>query len=129
MRHIILIVLGSIVLGNGCQSKHKENIEIKSKSKEEKMTSYELGKSIFNGKGKCYTCHKMDKKFIGPGISEIVKIYKEKKGDLISFLKQRSEPIVDPQTYTVMKTNFVIIETFTEKELKALEMYMLEGIK
>lgn len=109
-----------------CQSEKKEKSTLKIGTKKEEISSFDLGKSIFNGKGKCYTCHKIDKKSIGPAVVDIVKIYKEQNADLIAFLKQEAEPIVDPETYTVMKTNFAIIKTFSDEELKAVETYMLE---
>ncbi len=109
-----------------CQSEKKGNENIKIGAKKKEISSFDIGKNIFNGKGKCYTCHKIDKKSIGPGVVEIIKIYKEKNADLIAFLKQEAQPIVDPETYAVMKTNFAIIKTFSEEELKALEVYMTE---
>ncbi len=90
-------------------------------SAEEKQL--QLGQEIFDGKGMCYSCHKPDQKVIGPSIAEIAKIYKEKNGDIKLFLKEKSEPIVDPNQYSVMKTNFAITKTFSEEELKALEAY------
>jgi len=109
-----------------CQSEKKEKETIQIGTKKSEASPFEIGKKIFDGKGKCYTCHKIDKKSIGPGVTEIVKIYKEKDADLIAFLKQKADPIVDPETYVVMKTNFAIIKNFSEEELKALEIYMNE---
>lgn len=124
MQKIIALLVGIVLLSTGCQSEKKEKEKITIGTKKEEISSYDLGKNIFNGKGKCYTCHKVNKKSIGPGIIEIMKVYKEQNGDVIAFLKQEAEPIVDPETYTVMKTNFAIIKTFTEEELKAIAEYM-----
>jgi cytochrome c len=124
MQKIILLCIVTVLLCTSCQSKKKENSNINIGTKKEKISPYNLGKKIFNGKGKCYTCHKVDKKSIGPSIIKITKIYKQQGGDLIAFLKQEAKPIVDPETYTVMKTNFAIIKTFTEEELKAVAVYM-----
>jgi len=124
-KSIILLVIIAFVL-TSCQSEKKEKSAIKIGAKKEEISSFDLGKKIFNGKGKCYTCHKIDKKSIGPALIDIVKIYKEQKADLVAFLKQETEPIVDPETYTVMKTNFAIIKTFSEEELEALQTYMLK---
>ncbi|PKV49028.1 cytochrome c [Aquimarina sp. MAR_2010_214] len=109
-----------------CQSEKKENSTVTIGTKEQKLSPYDLGKKVFHGKGKCYTCHKIDKKSIGPGVIEIVKVYKDQNKDLMSFLKQEADPIVNPETFAVMKTNFAIIKTFTEEELKAVEVYMTE---
>ncbi len=124
MQKIMVLLAAIVLLSAGCQSEKKEKSTIKIGAKKEKVSSFDMGKSIFNGKGKCYTCHKIDKKSIGPGVIEIIKIYKERHGDLIAFLKQEADPIVDPETYAVMKTNFAIIKTFTEEELKAVATYM-----
>ena len=81
------------------------------------------GKELFEGKGTCVACHKPDVKVIGPSISEIAKVYKEKNADMVKFLKGEGEPIVDPSQYEVMKTNFSITKNMTDEELQALEAY------
>ncbi len=83
------------------------------------------GQEIFDGKGNCYTCHKPEQKAIGPSIQEIAKIYKQKKGDMVTFLMGEGEPIVDPSQYEVMKTNFYITKNFSDEELKAVEEYIM----
>ncbi len=126
MQKTILFVIALALLGASCQSEKKEKEDIKIGTKKKEVSAFDTGKNIFNGKGKCYTCHKIDKKSIGPGVVEIMKIYKEQNGDLIAFLKQEAEPIVDPETYAVMKTNFAIIKTFSDDELEALKVYMTQ---
>ncbi len=93
------------------------------------LSSVELGKEIFEGKGMCYSCHIENKKIIGPSITEIATIYKNKNGNIVQFLKGKGEPIVDPSQYELMKTNFAITKNLPEKELKALEDYMLSFAK
>ena len=85
----------------------------------------QMGQEIFDGKGNCYSCHKPDQKVVGPSIQEIAKIYKAKNGDIVKFLKGDGEPIVDPSQYEVMKTNFYLTKTFSDKELEGIEAYML----
>jgi cytochrome c len=89
----------------------------------------DLGKEIFNGKGACIACHKTDVKLVGPSLQDIAKIYKEKNGDMVTFLKGEGEPIVDPTQYAVMKANFAITKTFSDEELKALEAYVYSTLK
>ena len=89
----------------------------------------DLGKEIFNGKGACIACHKPDVKLVGPSLQVIAKIYKEKNGDMVTFLKGEGEPIVDPTQYALMKANFAITKTFSEVELKALEAYVYSHLK
>ena len=118
-----LIFIGSLI---SCKKENQENfgkpaeVETASAQKPE-----DLGKEIFDGKGVCYTCHKPDTKTVGPSIKEIAKIYREKGGNIVEFLQEKSEPIVDPSQYATMKTNFAITKNLPEEELKALEAYML----
>ena len=131
MKKTVLLLGALILMLFACQSDKKdkkESIVIGTKQ-QKKSSEYLLGEKLFKGKGNCYSCHRFDKKSIGPSIKKIMKIYKEKDGDLIGFLKQKSSPIVEPENYAIMKTNFVILERFTSKELKALETYMNDIIK
>ncbi len=89
----------------------------------------QLGQELFEGAGNCFACHQPDKKIIGPSILEIAKIYKEKNGDIVSFLKGQGEPLVDPSQYETMKTNFAITKKMSDEELKALEAYMYSFLK
>lgn len=91
---------------------------------EELSPSAKLGQEIFDGKGNCFACHKPDQKIIGPSIAEIAKIYKEKNGNIVEFLKGNGKPIVDPSQYEVMKTNFSITKNLSNEELKGLEDYI-----
>ena len=89
----------------------------------------ELGREVFDGKGNCFACHKPDQKIIGPSIQEIATIYKDKNADMVAFLQGKGEPIVDPDQYEVMKTNFAITKNLPENELKALEAYFYSFAK
>jgi cytochrome c len=88
-----------------------------------------LGKEIFEGKGNCTSCHQVDQKVIGPSIQEIAKTYKDKKGDIVTFLKGNAEPIVDPSQFAVMKTNFPVTQAMSDEELKAIETYIYSNLK
>ena len=96
---------------------------------EEKQTPVELGQKLFDSKGNCYSCHKPDQKIIGPSLEEIAKIYKEKNGDIVKFLKEEAEPIVDPAQYPAMKVNFAITKRMSDTELEALEAYIYSHLK
>jgi cytochrome c len=89
----------------------------------------DLGKEIFHGKGACVACHKTDVKLVGPSLHDIAKIYKDKNGDMVNFLKGEGEAIVDPTQYAVMKPNLELTKTFSDEELKALEAYIYSNIK
>lgn len=128
MKPIVLLLLSIVFIATSCQSdkkSEKEKIVIGSKKKTT-SPAFDLGKKLFKGKGNCYSCHRMDKKSVGPSVTNIMKIYKEKNGDIVGFLRQKKDPIVDPDNYAVMKTNFARLEKFTDEELKAIEVYMNE---
>ncbi len=82
------------------------------------------GKAIFEGKGICITCHKLDVKLVGPSIQEIAKIYKKNKISVAKFLTGTEEPVIDPAQYEVMKINFEITKNFTDEERQAVEQYI-----
>lgn len=93
------------------------------------QTPEQLGKSIFEGKGNCVACHKINEKLVGPSVQEIAKIYKAQNGDLVSFLKDEAKPFVDPSQYEVMKTNLVLTKEMSDEELKGLEAYIYSNSK
>jgi cytochrome c len=96
--------------------KRTENTETYSEGESaETKTPEELGKSIFEGKGNCTSCHQPDQKVIGPSIKEIAKIYKDKNADIVTFLKGNGEPIVDPSQFAVMKTNFPVTQAMSDE--------------
>jgi cytochrome c len=118
----ILLLASLFSCKKGIESK-KELLYPEAASSSERL-QIDLGETIFNGKGNCYACHKPDQKIIGPSLQEIVKIYKEKKGNMYDFLKNDAEPIVDPTQYELMKTNLVITKAMSDEELNALVAYI-----
>ena len=116
MKKIVLLFIAFAFLSCKNEEKTKPNVT---------LNSVEIGKNLFEGKGTCTACHKPNAKIIGPSLAEISKIYKEKNASIVSFLKEESEPIVDPNQYEVMKTNFTITKSMSDEELKALEDYIL----
>jgi len=82
------------------------------------------GQELFEGEGNCIACHKPDQKIIGPSLEQIARTYKEKKGNIVLFLKEEADPIVDPGQYDIMKTNFAITKTMSDEELEAIEDYI-----
>lgn len=113
---LLLVVFAAI----SCKKEEKVVVEQPEVAIVEKIS----GKDLFENKGNCVACHQPDKKVIGPSIEEISKIYKEKNASIVSFLKEESEPIVDPSQYEVMKTNFAITKAMSDEELLALEEYI-----
>lgn len=120
MKKIILLIL-VLAFVVSCKSKEeKENNPVDETATNEKIS----GQDLFENEGNCIACHKPDQKIIGPSLQEIAKIYKEKKGNIVLFLKEEADPIVDPSQYEIMKTNFAITKTMSDEQLKALEDYI-----
>ncbi len=117
MKKIFLFLTISILIS--CKNQETKTVEIA-----KNQNPIELGKELFEGKGNCVACHLVDQKVIGPSIQEMAKIYNEKNGNIINFLKNDAAPIVNPSQYEVMKTNFTITKAMSDQELKAIEAYI-----
>lgn len=132
-----ILFLFAILVLSSCKKENQEPSEKTENTTEtyavgetaEAKTPEELGKSIFEGKGNCTSCHQVDQKVIGPSIQEIAKIYKDKNANIVTFLKGNGEPIVDPSQFAVMKTNFPVTQAMSDEELKALEAYIYSHLK
>jgi len=124
-----VLFLLAILTFLSCKKDSQEPFGKPSESASETQTPEALGKEIFEGKGNCVACHQVDQKVVGPSIKEIAKVYKEKNGDIVTFLKGDSKPLVDPSQFEVMKTNFAITEEMSDEELKALEAYISSNLK
>ncbi|HEX9981486.1 MAG TPA: c-type cytochrome [Flavobacterium sp.] len=121
MKNILPLILSLLLASCGRNEKPEAEKVI---YENEKKDPAALGQELFEGEGNCFACHKPDQKIIAPSIKEIAKIYREKNGDIVKFLKEEGGPIVDPSQYEVMKTNFAITKNMTDDELKAIEAYM-----
>ena len=93
------------------------------------QTPEQIGETIYNGKGACVSCHKTNEKLIGPSLEEIAKVYKDKKGNMVAFLKGEGDAIVDPSQFAVMQANLALTKTFSDEELKGLEAYINSHLK
>ena len=128
------IIAFAVLAFVSCKKEEKTTIDNSQISTEESASSAvktpeELGKEIFEGRGNCTSCHQIDQKVIGPSIHEIAKIYKDKNADIVTFLKGKGELIVDPDQFTVMKTNFPVTQAMSDEELKAIETYIYSHLK
>ena len=104
-RVVFLLVTLAFV---SCKKESEESFgkpETTTEATTETQKPEELGAAIFAGKGACVACHKPDLKLVGPSLQDIAKIYKEKNGDIVSFLKGEAGAIVDPTQYSLMKPN------------------------
>ncbi|MDH3321764.1 MAG: c-type cytochrome [Flavobacteriaceae bacterium] len=85
-----------------------------------------LGLKLFNEKT-CVSCHQVDAKVVGPSIKEIIKVYNEKNGNIVQFLKGNDPAIVDtdPGQVAIMKANLDgFVKDLSGDELQALAAYM-----
>ncbi|WP_310558538.1 c-type cytochrome [Flavobacterium sp.] len=126
---VVSVLLAGMLSLVSCKKESSDESFGKPENTSEIQKPEDLGKEIFNGKGACIACHKPDVKLIGPSLHDIAKIYKEKNGDMITFLKGEGEPIVDPTQYEIMKTNFAITKAMSDTELKAIEAYVYSTLK
>ena len=130
-----VLFLSAVLAFTSCKKESTENptensTESYSEGESAKAKTPEaLGKEIFEGQGNCISCHQVDQKVIGPSLQEIAKTYKDKKGDIVTFLKGNAEPIVDPSQFAVMKTNIPITQAMSDEELKAIETYIYSNLK
>ena len=131
-----LFIIGLVgVMIYGCGEKKKEEVkkEVETTAEEvkeapaEDAANLELGKKLFTEKT-CATCHQPDAKVIGPSIKDINKIYSEKGGDIVKFLKGETEAMVDtdPGQVAIMQANIEgFVKGLTDEELNAIKAYML----
>ena len=124
-----VLFLSAVLAFASCKKEVSENTDQTTEAYSEgesakAKTPEALGKEIFEGRGNCTSCHQPDQKVIGPSIKEIAKIYKDKKGDIPTFLKGNADPIVDPSQFSVMQTNFGVTKAMSDEELKAIETYI-----
>lgn len=85
-----------------------------------------LGNRLFSEKT-CITCHDVNKEKIGPSVKEIMKIYNEKNGDIVAFLKGKAKPIVDTTSsqVAIMQANIDgFLKDISDEELKTIATYM-----
>jgi cytochrome c len=123
MKNVLLVLLISILIS--CKNENQEDF---GKKEETSQTEFKSGETLFT-ENNCAACHKVDQKVVGPSLLEIATIYKEKNGDMVAFLKEEAEPIVDETMYETMKINLQVTKTMSNEELKALEDYIISFAK
>ena len=121
MKIIITLITAILVISCGQKQEAKTN---DASAALPAQTPEEHGKILFESRGNCFACHKPDQAVIAPSLVEIANIYKQKNGNMVAFLQGKEEPIVDPDRFAVMKTNFSITKNMSEEELKAIEAYV-----
>lgn len=106
----------------------KQQEDFGTKKETVEVPTLEKGEALFN-ENNCTVCHQLNQKVVGPSLQDIAKIYKEKSGNIVSFLKEEAEPIVDPSMSETMKINLQVTKNMSDSDLKSLEIYMLNQSK
>lgn len=121
MKYYIVLL---IIFMSSCKNeiKHQEENQVTT------VSTVVQGEQLFT-ENNCAACHKVDQKIVGPSLQDIAKIYKAKNGNMVAFLKEEAEPIVDPTMFETMKINLQVTKNLREEELKALEDYIISFAK
>ncbi len=109
----------------------KEEVKVEETTTDAKDSQTAMGEKLFAEKT-CIACHALDTKVIGPSIKDIIKIYDEKGGNLVQFLKGNADAIVDtdPGQVAIMKANLDgFVKDLSSEELQALAGYMRSAAK
>ncbi len=134
MKKILLTFVAAALVLTSCGDSKKEEVKKEVETKVEEVKSnvavagdqFALGKKLFTEKT-CVSCHQLDVKVVGPSIKDIAKIYGEKEGNLVQFLKGNDAAIVDtdPGQIAIMKANLDgFVKDMSGDELQALANYM-----
>ncbi len=129
MRLISFFIVFLIVSSCNMGKKSKEVIEnvVPERGELSKDSQIFLGNRLFSEKT-CITCHDVNGIKIGPSVKEIMKVYKEKNGDIVAFLKGEAKPIVDTTAsqVAIMQANIDgFLKNISDEELKTIATYML----
>ena len=129
MRLISFFIVFLIVSSCNMDKKSKEVKEnvVPERGELSKDSQIFLGIRLFSEKT-CITCHDVNRIKIGPSVKEIMKVYKEKNGDIVAFLKGEAKPIVDTTVsqVAIMQANIDgFLKNISDEELKTIATYML----
>jgi cytochrome c len=113
MKKLVFLFISSVFILVSCADAKKEKgSEVKTIKTEKKVEAKIAevdpiaGKKLFGSKG-CTACHHETAKIIGPAVKVIAAGYTAKNGDVLKFLKGKSEAIIDtdPTNISIMKNN------------------------
>ncbi|PKP13092.1 MAG: cytochrome C [Bacteroidetes bacterium HGW-Bacteroidetes-3] len=130
-----ILILGLITFffvscGESKKEEVKKEVETPAEPAKEQIKSSNdylvLGQKLFTEKT-CVTCHQPDVKVIGPSLKDINRIYTEKNGNIVAFLKGEAPAIVDtdPGQVAIMKANIDgFVKNLSNEEKAALAVYI-----
>ena len=110
----------------GCKT-DKRALAVPERGELSKDSQIYLGNRLFSEKT-CIKCHDVNQVKKGPSIREIMAVYKEKDGDIVAFLKGKSEPIVDttPSQVAIMQENIDgFLKDISDEEMNSIATYMM----
>ena len=137
MKKILLTFAAAALVLTSCGDSKKEEVQKEAETKVEAVKEvksdaavaddqFALGEKLFTEKT-CVSCHQLDVKVVGPSIKDIIKVYGEKEGNLVQFLKGNDAAIVDtdPGQVAIMKANLDgFVKDMSGDDLQALANYM-----
>ena len=128
MKSLSLILIVIFLLS--CKSERKINIVDKAYPERAALSMDSqifLGNRLFSEKT-CIKCHSVSQVKKGPSIKNIVAVYKEKNGNIVSFLKGETDPIMDatPEQKLMMQENIDgFLKTISDEEMNSIATYMI----
>ena len=123
---ILITVLSSCVSAEKAEKEVVENRSIERTELSEDSKIF-LGNRLFSEKT-CIKCHSVDRKKVGPSVSDIMHHYKKNNASIVTFLKGDSKPIVDTteSQVAIMQANIDgFLKKITDEELDAIATYMM----
>jgi len=73
---------------------------------------------------KCTVCHHAVNPGVGPSYADVAKVYKEKGGNLVKFLKAEADAIVLPERFSEMQANLEVTKKLSGDELATIATYI-----
>ena len=74
---------------------------------------------------RCGSCHKPDRKSVGPGLKDVARSYTGQEERLVRYLKGEAEPILGLGKAKLMRKQIKKTQDLASPELKALAHYIM----
>lgn len=119
--------------GEKKEDKAKEPVKVETPVKAETPTSADVSPEEkafmavvdkIDPANKCTVCHHATNAGVGPSYTEVAKVYKEKGGNIVQFLKGNAEAIVLPERFSEMQANLEVTKKLSGDDLNAIAAYI-----